>query len=315
MTFDFSIISFVAVWAFPAYVIYVIVKNKFFKGITIDPIFQNLEVHYSQKTDTPDTKKPAKPYYIVNKKTKQAYWVSDLIIPYVKSKKIQYDSHDGEKALKTSFKEAKYHINPVNPSPNELGLELMEDGSLVSKDSFQVSKGLYFYSSRYETPSIVNFVSQAKNSIHFFGQSLEKLARQHVGIIETAINRGVRVQFWILNPNSNLVDDWDKIMFDDTADAVNNSLRTLCQKKKEFDEIKKNQLKIGTYDFVPLNSMIALDAETEDAKLLVEFPFYKLDVDKRPSILVCKKDRKELFDKLWESYKLVFSQSKEYDCQ
>jgi hypothetical protein len=74
------------------------------KSTTVDTRFTHLTVHYSQRIDNPDIEKPARPYYVTNSRTNQAYWVSDLLEPYVRQHKIDWFSHDGEKALRDYFK-------------------------------------------------------------------------------------------------------------------------------------------------------------------------------------------------------------------
>jgi len=100
------------------------------KKTPIDPHFAYLTVWYSKIGDTPDTPNPSQPYFIVNNDTKQAYWVSDLITPYVKKKKFQCDTRHSKKALMTYFKKVGININYRNPEPEELRLIINENGSL-----------------------------------------------------------------------------------------------------------------------------------------------------------------------------------------
>ncbi len=91
----------------------------------------HLRIHYSQKNDTPKTKSPAKPYYVVYWDAKQAYWVPDLISSQIKKGKIQYNSHDGLNALQKHFKNNGITTNKRNPTLTELGLELDKNGNLL----------------------------------------------------------------------------------------------------------------------------------------------------------------------------------------
>ena len=111
-----------------------IVKRKSHVLTTIEPRFAHLTIHYSQITDTPDTPNPARPRYVANTTTNEAYWVSDLLEPYIRQRKISWHAHDGSEALKTHFKKNRIHPNEHDPKPEDLGLSLSRDGSLQSPD-------------------------------------------------------------------------------------------------------------------------------------------------------------------------------------
>jgi hypothetical protein len=88
----------------------------------LDYKFKNLSIHYSSRKDSPDKPDPDRPYFVKNEDTKQAYWVSDLIEPYVRQRKIQWFTHDNATALRAYFKSQGVMINQRNPSDEELGL-------------------------------------------------------------------------------------------------------------------------------------------------------------------------------------------------
>jgi len=100
------------------------------KETTVDPRFAYLTVWYSDARDTPDTKNPHRPYFIVNWDTKQAYYVSDLIAPYIKKKMFQFGTYPSKRALLAYFKKEGITPNRKNPEPEELGLLINKDGSL-----------------------------------------------------------------------------------------------------------------------------------------------------------------------------------------
>jgi len=119
----------IGILLFPLYLIVSYLKKT---NLQFDTRFTHLRVHYSQKTDSPKTKVPAQPYYIVNWDTKQAYWVPDLIVPFVKKKKLQnWNSHYHSDALKKHFKKNAIIINERNPTPKELGLKFDKNGLLI----------------------------------------------------------------------------------------------------------------------------------------------------------------------------------------
>ena len=52
---------------------------------TLDDRFENLTIHYSQRTDNPDTSHPARPRLVVdNRVPKRHYWVPTWLEPYLK---------------------------------------------------------------------------------------------------------------------------------------------------------------------------------------------------------------------------------------
>jgi hypothetical protein len=89
----------------------------------IDPRFVHLTIHYSQRTDTPDTLHPARPRLIVYYEKKRYYWVPTWLEPYIKQHKLNWHSHDGEKALRTWLKLEKIEPHETDPSPKDLDLE------------------------------------------------------------------------------------------------------------------------------------------------------------------------------------------------
>jgi hypothetical protein len=111
---------------------------------TTDLRFADLTIHYSQIKDTPDTQNPARPVYVTENRKKQAYWVSNLLEPYVIQHKIFSYSHDGEKALTAYLELEHYEIIRRAPLPEELGLSINQDGSVelakVKTESDLVSK-------------------------------------------------------------------------------------------------------------------------------------------------------------------------------
>lgn len=114
------IVVFIAIWC-----------SRRRKETTIDPRFVHLTIHYSQRTDTPDTPNPTRPRYVENKETNQAYWVSDLIEPYAKQHLIEFCTWDGARALRAYFRRRKISVSENNPRrPEDLGLRFDRKGAL-----------------------------------------------------------------------------------------------------------------------------------------------------------------------------------------
>lgn len=100
-----------------------------------DPRFANLMICYSRRDDTPDTPIPARPRYVVNSQTNQAYWVSDLLEPYIRQHKIGWYSFNDEKELRNHFQKHGIVTNDIpQKQPEDLGLHLRRDGLLEFVD-------------------------------------------------------------------------------------------------------------------------------------------------------------------------------------
>jgi len=133
-----SIISAILVLVGIAVVLYGVkaLKDGHKGRVTVDHRFAHLTIHYSQRTDSPDTPNPARPRYVVNGKTKQAYWFSDLLEPYIKRRIFAWYSHDGEQALREYFTQNSINVHETDPLLiDDLGLIIDEFGGLYPADS------------------------------------------------------------------------------------------------------------------------------------------------------------------------------------
>lgn len=131
---DIRLVFYIGIFAFPIYLLYSVIKNKFRKNttLTVDLRFDYLIVWYSDSRDIPETENPHRPYFIVNGHTKQAYYVSDLIAPYVKKRKFSFYTRSSKRALLAHFKKQGITPNHNNPKQEELGLIINKDGSLTA---------------------------------------------------------------------------------------------------------------------------------------------------------------------------------------
>jgi hypothetical protein len=104
--------------------------------------FAHLTIHYSQKTDDPNTLiKSAQPRCVTNNITHGVYFVPDWLKPYIRFRKISVQPHDGERALRRFVSEyARAFSENSEPLARELGLKfegnrlvLLQESDLVSK--------------------------------------------------------------------------------------------------------------------------------------------------------------------------------------
>lgn len=91
-----------------------------FKKRKLDPKFSHLTIHYSRKTDNPNTKSPARPRYVTNNRTNQAYWVSTLTDSNRHA--INWHTHHNKEALLDYFNKNGIHVNERDATFEELGL-------------------------------------------------------------------------------------------------------------------------------------------------------------------------------------------------
>jgi hypothetical protein len=99
--------------------------------------FSHLTIHYSQKTDTPDTLiNSVNPIFVTNNKAPTAYLMPDWLKPYVFHHKISLQPHDDERALLRFLKEyhgANWQAHQALPS--ELGLEFQGNILCLPEDT------------------------------------------------------------------------------------------------------------------------------------------------------------------------------------
>jgi hypothetical protein len=103
------------------------------KSSKLDPRFRRLHIYFSDSQDSPTSKELHRPYYVVYEVTKQAYYVPELIFPYLRQQKIACTTYPNKTALLNHFKQAGIHPNNIQPpsSDLDLGLWLKPNGSLV----------------------------------------------------------------------------------------------------------------------------------------------------------------------------------------
>lgn len=88
-----------------------------------NPKYSHLTVHYSSRTDMPNKPNPSRPRYIVNNKTKEAYWTSTPIDKLLDKGEIQWHTHDNVESLKKYLSENNIHINERDPIFGELSIQ------------------------------------------------------------------------------------------------------------------------------------------------------------------------------------------------
>jgi uncharacterized membrane protein YeaQ/YmgE (transglycosylase-associated protein family) len=100
----------------------ILIMSMLRKRTSIEAYFTHLTVHYDGKSN--------KPEFITNNKTKQAYWVSEILTPYVRKHSIPTHRHK-KGQIQTYCKEQEITLNERDPLPSELGLRYRMDKTLT----------------------------------------------------------------------------------------------------------------------------------------------------------------------------------------
>lgn len=86
----------------------------------IESKYAHLTIHYSNRSDNPDTINPSRPRYVTNNRYSRGFWVSDLIEREIKRGQIPWHTHEDEKSLKDYFDREKIIVYERDPTPEEL---------------------------------------------------------------------------------------------------------------------------------------------------------------------------------------------------
>ena len=99
-----------------------LMRSAVSKDVPDMPDLSYLNIHYSRRSDTADN--PHIPYYIVNTKTKKAYWVSTELLILNKRSIIHSNTHKNKTDLEKYLEDNDIRLIPKNPSFEELAPKL-----------------------------------------------------------------------------------------------------------------------------------------------------------------------------------------------
>jgi hypothetical protein len=162
---------------------------------------------------------------------------------------------------------------------------------------------------RRELPPLEEFISKAKSDVIFLGLTLE-VVRQRTDTILQLFRKPITMTFMVFNPDSQLLDTMKDAFAPKPSEAIRTTLGTLIEMKKRLSDVEKQRFEIRICDLVPVNSMICVDAGTEDAMIQVEQRLYKTEPRSRPCVIVTKKEHRELYYTYWNNYLAMKSKSK-----
>jgi hypothetical protein len=179
-----------------------------------------------------------------------------------------------------------------------------------------IYKGIRFYISREELPSLGAFLSQAKQEVFVAGTTLQAIVGSNRETIRDLVKRGVTVRLLFLDPKSKFLDKLSDCLVGESKynKAIIVSLETACTVKRELAEVEKNRLDIRTYDTLPFYTMLMIDPNTGDGTVRIEPYFYGKGERARSSFQISEKAQKDEFQKHLAGYKYLCKVSNEYQC-
>ncbi len=188
-------------------------------------------------------------------------------------------------------------------------------GGLALILSLQKSmSGIKFYYSRKDLPKLEKFLSDAKDEIIIFGTSLEKIMLEP-SIIINKIEQNVHVTFLLLSDTTEFFSKYKDDILCGAKASIPVSLERICGLKKGLSKDNQDKFHIKIYDYPLFNSAIIYDPNA-NGKILIEPHLYKLDTELRPSVIITKKKKEELFMKYWNHYNyILLKHAKEYQCK
>jgi len=167
---------------------------------------------------------------------------------------------------------------------------------------------------RKDAQLLEEFLSTARVEVIFLGVTLEDVVRQHADTISRLLRESkIDMTFMVFNPDSPLLNTMKDAFAPNPSEAVRATLGTLVELKKSLSDVEKQRLEIRICDLVPFNSMICIDAGTEDALMIVEQRLYKVAPRARPCAIITRREQKELYFTYWDNFLFMKSKSKVVD--
>jgi hypothetical protein len=166
------------------------------------------------------------------------------------------------------------------------------------------------YNTRDELPRFGELLTLAHKKIEMSALTFYIVTLQHIGDVETAVNRGVKITLLLLNPDSTYVQKHAQSLHagQDMKYQIEKSLELLCDLRNRLDSSLKKNLIIKTYDSETKHSIIILDNKI----IKVEDRPIGSDSKSRPNHITFKKDNKDYFRQHMRQHKRL--EGKEHEC-
>lgn len=280
---------------------------------TFLPDLSHLTIHYSQRTDTAEH--ASQPYYVVNARTNQAYWVREEVRELNRRGLIQAVTHSGKDDLLDYLKQNGINLNPHYSQPYEL---------MTTYSGQTQTNGLAVYTRteiEQELP-FDSFISQVKR-----GGELMILARTfHKGSSKTGTikrlirEQGVTVTIVMLADAESV--EWHKQLMILEADFKRPMLHSdmqrafvaLCQLRRDLSDDEKTRLIVLGYEKPPFLSLIVIDPKGDGIMQIGNY-MSGTDPGSRVQVVLSKKSNKDVFDQYWDEYISICEESSVIDLE
>jgi len=188
-------------------------------------------------------------------------------------------------------------------------------GNNIAKEQTDVRveiEPVHHYKTRDALP-FADMLSIANSTVEMSAVSFTILTLQHYEDVSSAIARGLKFTFLILEPNSQYVGKQTDLYHaaEDLKNQIEKAISRLCNLKKEYPE----DVIIRTYDSVARYSITIIDRnDTDNAWARIERRPVGSDSNSRSSEAAYRKNDLGFFNQSKDEYDKILRRSKIYDC-
>ncbi len=139
-------------------------------------------------------------------------------------------------------------------------------------EPYAIQEGIRRYDTRYELPRLDYVFEHAKKRILILGNSLIKVTKFDMGLIEVAVRDGKEVALYFLDPESNLAkkEPIDPASVSSRRDILD-GLKTAKEARQNFSESSRSRFHILTYDAENKGSCIIIDPQRESEEANADY--------------------------------------------
>jgi hypothetical protein len=193
--------------------------------------------------------------------------------------------------------------------------QITNDGNNIAKEQTDISaeiEPVHHYKTRDALP-FADMLSIAKSTVEMSAVSFTILTLQHYEDVSSAIARGLKFTFLILDPNSQYLAKQTDLYHaaEDLKNQIEKAISHLCNLQKLHPE----DVIIKTYDSLARYSITIIDRDNADtAWARIERRPVGSDSNSRSSEAAYRKYDIGFFNQSKDEYDKIFKKSKIYDC-
>jgi hypothetical protein len=207
-----------------------------------------------------------------------------------------------------------YWVESKTSMKRSIPTKIMNDEDEETKpiDASANIEPVHHYNTRDELP-FANMLSIAKSTVEMSAVSFTILTLQHYEDVRSAIARGLKFTFLILEPNSQYVEKQTEFYHasDDLKNQIEKAISRLCNLQKEYPE----GVILRTYDSLARYSITIIDRDnTDNAWARIERRPVGSDSNSRSSEAAYRKYDIGFFNQSKDEYDKILRRSKIYDC-